>query len=245
MVVGSNPLRKVSEMIINNKLSDSNHPQVQRTALSLTESKHTEIEKIESIFNFVRDEIPFGFPPTWDALKASETIRYGMGYCTPKATLFHALCKAAEIPSRIHAGLINIDVMRGILPAFAFWFLPVAGCHVWVEIQLNNQWVSIDSYINDEIFYRHALIRLHASGNMNGYSISEEKGASSCEFNCGEKGYVQMGAVVVDHGVWNDFSDYMNSGKYLQMNTFQSLSYRYILRRMANKKVQKIRMEHV
>jgi transglutaminase-like putative cysteine protease len=49
------------------------------------------LEKIESIFYFVRDGIKFGFPPKFDEVKASQVIDYGLGYCNTKATLFLAL----------------------------------------------------------------------------------------------------------------------------------------------------------
>jgi hypothetical protein len=40
------------------------------------------------------------------------------------------------------------------------------------------------------------------------------KGPTSCEFNFGEKGFVHMGAVVEDHGAWDDFADYVASPAY-------------------------------
>ena len=92
----------------------------QAKAKEISAGKATVLEKLESLFLFVRDEDKFGFPPRWDEVKASETIRYGLGYCNTKATLFLALCKAINIPARIHTGLIDIEVMRGVLPSFIF-----------------------------------------------------------------------------------------------------------------------------
>jgi len=45
-------------------------------------------EALESIFQFVRDEILFGFPPEGDFVKASHTIERGYGQCNPISTLF-------------------------------------------------------------------------------------------------------------------------------------------------------------
>ena len=199
-------------------LADHDHPRVQGTASQLTSTKTSQMDQLEAIFDYVRDEIIFGFPPKWDQVKASETLEYQFGYCNTKATLFHALCRSAGIRSRVHAALIDINIMRGIFPGFAFPFLPETGGHSWTEVEIDGEWKPIDSYINDEIFYQKAKNLLHQSDRVTGYSISESRGASSCEFNFGEKGFMQMGAVIEDHGPWEDYSVYMASDKYPAMN---------------------------
>ena len=223
-----------------NMLSDNDHPEVQATASRLTSAKKNQTEKLESIFHFVRDEIKFGFPPVWDKVKASETLDYRLGYCNTKATLFHALCKAVGIPTRIHTSLIDIQIMRGIFPSFAFPFLPGSGGHTWTEVNIDGEWKPIDSYINDKPLYENARKRLHESGKNTSFSVSEAKGPSSCEFNFGEKGFVHMGAVVEDHGTWDDYSAYMESDKYLAMNRIQLMSYP-IIARFSNRTIEKIR----
>jgi transglutaminase-like putative cysteine protease len=134
-------------------LSDYDHPAIQAKANELISDKLTLLDKVESLFGFVRDEIRFGFPPKWDEVKASETLQYKMGYCNTKATLFLALCKATGIPARLHTGFIAIEIMRGIFPSFAFPFLPSAGGHTWMEIEIDGEWRPMDSYINDKRFY--------------------------------------------------------------------------------------------
>lgn len=221
-------------------LSDHNHSQVQSTALRLTSTKSNPQDQLEALFLFVRDEIPFGFPPKWDAVKASETLHYQLGYCNSKATLLHALCKAVGIQSRIHTGLIDIDIMRGIFPGIAFPFLPEQGGHSWIEVQIEGDWKSLDSYINDKPFYENAKKLLHESGKSTSFSISEAKGPSSCAFNFGDKGFVHMGAVVDDHGTWADFSEYMASAKYIAMSNLQMMVYP-IMARLSNRRIAKIR----
>lgn len=222
------------------KLSDDQNPSVQEKAKQLTADQVTQMEKLERIFLFVRDEIQFGFPQKWDAVKASETLEYKRGYCNTKASLMVALCKAVDIPARIHTGLINIDIMRGIFPSFVFKFLPAAGGHSWVEVKTEDGWQPIDSHINDKAFYTQALKKLEESGKTTGYSISHNKGSSSCEFNFGEKGFVHMGAVVEDQGTWDDFSDYMSSDKYIGMNGLQAMLFP-IIAKMSNRKISAIR----
>lgn len=221
-------------------LSDDQHPTIQLKAQQLTLGLVNPLDKLERIFLFVRDEILFGFPPKWDAVKASETLEYKRGYCNTKATLMVALCKAVDILARIHTGLINIEIMRGLFPSFVFLFLPAAGGHSWVEVKMDSHWQPIDSYINDKAFYTQALRKLEESGKTSAFSISHNKGPSSCEFNFGEKGFVHTGAVVEDHGVWDDFSDYMSSDKYIRMNRLQALLFPSIVK-MSNHRINKIR----
>jgi hypothetical protein len=227
-------------MNIMRKLSDCDHPAIQDKANELTFDKLTLLDKVESLFGFVRDGIRFGFTPKWDEVKASEVLGYGLGYCNTKATLFLALCQASGIPSRVHFGLIDIGIMRGILPSFAFPFLGKVGGHCWIEVQLEGQWKPIDSYINDKPFYDRAVKRLKASGLPFGYSVSFIEGKSSCEFNFGEKGFVHMGAVAQDHGVWEDPADYFASDKYPRFNAIQIMGYP-MLAVLANRNIERIR----
>jgi hypothetical protein len=227
-------------MKIFKNLSDDQHSSIEQKAQQLTSGLVNQTDKLERIFLFVRDEILFGFPSKWDAVKASETLVFKKGYCNTKATLMVALCKAAGIPARIHTGLIDINIMRGLFPSFVFLFLPAVGGHSWVEVKMDNHWLPIDSYINDKVFYTHALQKLEESGKSSAYSISHAKGISSCEFNFGEKGFVHMGAVVEDQGVWDDFSDYMSSDKYIGMNRLQSTMFPAIAR-ISNQRINKIR----
>ena len=109
-----------------------------------------------------------------------------------------------------------------------------------MEIEIEGQWKPLDSYINDKPFYEGALKRLQESGATTAFSISHAKGESSCEFNFGEKGFVHMGAIVEDHGTWDDYSEYMSSDKYFRMNRMQLMSYPLIAL-LSNRNIEKIR----
>jgi hypothetical protein len=226
------------------RLSDSDHPTLINLSARLAQGKETPLEKVKSIFHFVRDEIKFGFTPVWDEIKASEVLHYGLGYCNTKATLFVALCRVAGIPARVHFGLIDIRIMRGIMPGFVFPFLPKLGGHSWSEVQIDGQWLPVDSYINDKPFYERAVEHLKRSAQPIGYSVSYKDGRSSCEFNFGEKGFVHMGAVREDHGAWEDASDYFATDKYVRFNRLQAFAYP-LLALMSNRNVARIRQSNV
>lgn len=222
------------------RFADADDEGIQEKAAELTTGKSTPLEKLESIFNFVRDGIRFGFTPRWDEVRASEVMGYGFGYCNTKATLFLALCQASGIPARVHYGLIDVRIMRGIFPSFVLAMMPRAGGHSWIDVHLEGRWKHVDSYINDRAFYDRARRRLEASGLSFGYSVSFVDGKSSCDFNFGERGFVHMGAVVEDHGSWEDPADYFASDKYLRFNAVQKAGYPMIAM-LANRRIERIR----
>ncbi|MGD2027007.1 MAG: transglutaminase domain-containing protein, partial [Anaerolineales bacterium] len=149
--------------------------------------------------------------------------------------------RAAGIPARVHAGLIQAKIMQGIFPSFAFALVPEHVCHSWVELELDGEWKPVDSYINDRLFYQKALKKLHSSGETTSFSISESKGPSSCEFNYGDVGFVQMGAVVEDHGAWEDFSDYMATKGYIPLDAVQQFIFP-LMAWICNRNVKSIRL---
>jgi transglutaminase-like putative cysteine protease len=222
------------------RLSDSGNPLVRDKAAELTAASPTPMAKVEAIFGFVRDGIQFGFPTAWDRVKASTTLDVGLGYCNSKATLFHALCQAAGVSSRLHTGLIDIQIMRGIFPSFAFPFLPAAGGHTWMEVEVDGEWQPIDSYINDAPLYRQAVRRLTETGRTTGFSLSMATGPTSSEFNFGDRGFVHMGAVIEDHGTWDDFAAYMASDRYVPLRGWQRSLYP-MLAKLSNRNIDRIR----
>jgi hypothetical protein len=195
-------------------LADYDHPLVQETAQQITQGEKTIRGKLEKIFYYVRDDILFGFPKDGDLVKASETIELGMGQCNTKGTLFLALCKASGIPARIHFSLIDKEIQRGLFTGLRYKLMPRRLSHSWVEVKVDGTWRRLDSYINDEAYFRTAVAELKKRGWDTGYSVSCPNGACSCDFNLDEEQFVQMGAVVEDHGIWNDPADFFATDQY-------------------------------
>jgi hypothetical protein len=90
-------------------------------------------------------------------------------------------------------------------------------------VQIEGQWKSIDTFIVDKALYEGAIQKLKGSGKTMGYGVALIDGRSSCEFNFWEKGCVQMGAVLDDHGRWDDLSEYFDS-RFMKMTTTQTLA---------------------
>lgn len=66
-----------------------------------------DVEKVKSIYNFVRDEIKFGYNSS-DDIRASQVLKDGYGQCNTKSTLLMALLRAVNIPNRLHGFTINL-----------------------------------------------------------------------------------------------------------------------------------------
>ncbi len=226
------------------RLSDFEHPLIQRKAIELTQGEGTLLGKLECIFTYVRDRIKFGIPPkNWLLVKASETIGCRIGQCSAKSALFVALCKAAGIPAMVHGALIDNHILDGLGTGMGMRLLPKIGNHVYADVQINGQWKPIDTFIVDKPLYEGALRKLKGSERTMGYGVALIDGKASCEFNFGEKGFVQMGAVLGDHGRWDDLSEYFASSL-MEMTAVQVLALKFfapLISRRTNRIIETVR----
>lgn len=88
------------------KLLDYNNENIQNLIKSRNWKSLDDYQKIEKIYNFVRDEIDFGYNVR-DDIPASKILLEGFGQCNTKGILFMALLRAINIPCRIHGFTIN------------------------------------------------------------------------------------------------------------------------------------------
>jgi Transglutaminase-like superfamily len=225
-------------------LADHEHPLVRQTAQRLTAGATTVRSKLERLFYFVRDDIKFGFPAQGDLVPASETLRSGVGQCNTKGTLFLALCRAAGIPARLHFSTIKKDIQHGLFTGLAYRLMPPQISHSWLEVMVDGTWRKIDSYINDEAFYEAGKAALRARGWNTGFSIADGRGNASAAFNIDKEAFVQMDAVVGDHGVWDEPSSYYASGAYKNRPGFwRLLLYRAVIGAI-NRRIKRLRQGH-
>ncbi|MCK5200394.1 MAG: transglutaminase domain-containing protein [Spirochaetales bacterium] len=222
-------------------LADYDNELVRATAEKLAGKEVSPRKKLEKIFYFVRDEIVFAFPAKGDLVKASETIKSGKGQCNTKSALFLALCKAAGIPARIHFSLIRKEIQKGLFTGLAFRIMPDLISHSWIEVEVEGSWRRIDSFINDEDFYLAGKVKLKEQNWDTGYSIACSSSESSAAFSVDEEKFVQMDAVVDDHGYWNEPADYYTTDLYQNRPGFLTLLvYRFLIFGI-NRKVKSMR----
>ena len=186
---------------------DAAHPRIRQLAADLTRGVATPTEAAVRLHDWVRDRIPFGIPPAFYALRASEVLEAGVGYCNTKTTLFSALLRAAGVPTRTHMFDLSAEVLRGLFdPRTAFVD------HAVTEVWLDGRWIGVDSYVVDLPLARAAAARLRAEGREAGYGIhlagtSTWDGRSAARIQCVASG-AAAGWLQADHGLFADVADF-------------------------------------
>src|SRR5688572_25797388 len=119
-----------------------NHPSIQK----LIGEKHwkdlDEYNKIGEIYNFVRDDIKFGYNVR-DDISASEVLKDGYGQCNTKGALFMALLRAVGIPCRLHGFAINKRLQKGAITGLFYMLTPDKVIHSWVELYHKGKWINM------------------------------------------------------------------------------------------------------
>jgi len=197
-------------------------------------------ERIGAIYNFVRDEILFGYNVD-DSLPASRVLKDGYGQCNTKGTLFMALLRACGIPCRVHAFTIDKKMQYGAMTGFVYKNAPDNIFHSWVEVLHEGKWYNLEGLILD-----------------NGYLTSLQKKfpdctGAFCEYGVGVKDfrapvidwngndtYIQIEGINQDFGVYNNPDD-MLLEHHQETGAIKGFIYRHIGRHLMNRNVKKVR----
>jgi len=122
---------------------ESKHPRIVQLAQELCQDGSNDSEKAISLFNFVRDQIPYSvfmISMLREEFAASFTLEAGKGYCVQKAVLLCALARAANIPTRLAIAKIH----NHRVPAKLFQRLQsrVFPAHGYNQFWLDGHWVN-------------------------------------------------------------------------------------------------------
>ncbi|WP_320128754.1 transglutaminase-like domain-containing protein [uncultured Sphaerochaeta sp.] len=197
-------------------------------------------ELIEAVYNFVRDEIPYGFNNKLN-LTASQILAEGYGQCITKTTLLMALFRAVSIPCRFHGFTIDKVVQRGILKGIGYKLTPGQIYHSWVEIQFNNSWIKLEGHIVDRPY----LDKLRGMfpnymGSFYAYGIAVLNFKNPPIHWMEEHTYIQKQAIERDLGIFDSPDSFFT--KYPGATAREkSLVYRQFVQTSINKNIQKIR----
>lgn len=110
-----------------------------------------EFKCLKAIYNFVRDEILFGYNVD-DSIPASQVLSDGYGQCNTKGTLFMALLRACGIPCRVHGFTIDKKLQKGAMTGFVYKSAPKNVFHSWVEVYFEEQWYELEAFILDKAY---------------------------------------------------------------------------------------------
>jgi hypothetical protein len=146
------PLEGMEEYLSATELCDCDNIEVKNRARELTKDAATPKEAAMNIFNFVRDQILFGFN-RYDA-KASETLKGEIGFCITKSTLQVALLRAAGIPARYHQVVLSNESLKGLVPDSIYKkkVPKKIGYHSCCECYLAGRWVVCEALFDKALY---------------------------------------------------------------------------------------------
>ncbi len=142
------PLAVINKYLEATTLLNYNHPEIQKLIAERSWQALGEKEKVKQVYNFVRDEILFGYNER-DDISAALVLKDGYGQCNTKATLLMALLRAVGVPNRIHGFTINKRLQKGAVTGIWYKLAPKNILHSWVEINMNEEWYFLEGVILD------------------------------------------------------------------------------------------------
>lgn len=223
------------------KMLDYHHLSIQRLIKERKWDKEDEFVKIQKIYNFVRDEIKFGYN-TDDAIPASEVLRDGYGQCNTKGTLFMALLRAVGIPCRIHGFTIDKRLQKGAMTGLIYYLAPQNIIHSWVEVQYNGRWYNIEGFIIDREYLSKLQEKFsNCTTNFCGYGVATADFRNPQIDWHGNDTYIQKEGINQDFGIFNSPDEFF--GKYQQrLSPLKKWIFQNIARKMMNRNVENIRV---
>lgn len=222
------------------KMLNYRSAKLQNLIISRKWDKIDEYEKIKSIYEYVQNEILFGYN-CGDTLTAEEVLADGYGQCNTKATLLMALLRGVHIPCRLHGFEVSKDFQRGATTAFLSALAPERIIHTWAEVYYNSEWLALEGVITDKKYLNAVKAKYpHTTGAFWHFAIATDNfSALSIDWN-GDSTYVQSAAIVSDLGVFSSPDDFYNEHKQ-HWSKLKNFMYKNFGRKIMNRNVKKIR----
>lgn len=197
-------------------------------------------ECLKAIYNFVRDEILFGYNVD-DSILASQVLSDGYGQCNTKGMLFMALLRACGIPCRVHGFTIDKKLQKGAMTGFVYKSAPKNVFHSWVEIYFEEQWYELEAFILDKAY----LTKLQEKnsdciGAFCGYGVAVKDFKHPVIDFERNNTYIQSEGINQDFGVY-DSPDELLKEHHQEISGVKAFLYRNLGRHLMNRNVRRIR----
>lgn len=201
------------------------------------------IEKFEClkyIYNFVRDEILFGYNID-DNIPASMVLANGYGQCNTKGTLFMALLRACDIPCRVHGFTIDKRLQKGAMTGLVYKNAPQNVFHSWVEVYFEDKWYELEAFILDRAYLRKLQeIKSDCTGAFCGYGVAVKDFKNPIIDFDRNNTYIQSEGINQDFGVYDSPDDLLRE-HHQEMSEIKAFLYKNLGRHLMNRNVKKIR----
>jgi len=222
------------------KLLDFNHKSIQEIIKDKKWQNLNKIEQVKSIYNFVRDDILFGYNSS-DEIPASQVLTDGYGQCNTKATLLMALLRTVGIPNRIHGFTIDKALQKGAITGIWYKLSPQNILHSWVEVYVNDKWYFLEGVIIDKT-YLNKLQKKNANCTTSfcGYGVyTEDLQNPVIDWNLNNT-FIQEKGINQDFGLFDTPDDFYSKHSQ-KLGKVVKFMYKYFIRHLMNENVNKIR----
>ena len=197
-------------------------------------------ERLKSIYNFVRDEILFGYNID-DNISASKVLADGYGQCNTKGTLFMALLRACNIPCRVHGFTIDKELQKGAMTGIVYKNAPQNVFHSWVEVYFEDKWYELEAFILDMEYLRKLQRKnSNCTGAFCGYGVAVKDFKNPIIDFDRNNTYIQSEGINQDFGVYDSPDDLLKE-HHQEMSVIKAFLYRNLGRHLMNRNVNKIR----
>jgi len=197
---------------------------------TVEEKNLKEIELIEFLYSYVRDEIKFDFLPEVDDITAGEVFERGRGQCNNKTVLLYEMLKHFKFDARVHFSSIDKNIHRGFFPRLMLMIAPMELGHSWIDVYIDGKKIQLDGYINDKELFKGAQIINQQKKWSIGHSVAESSCGASLDFSIDNDNFVQMDGVKTDFGTTLDPLTYLRSRQNPnKINIFKKMVYRLML----------------
>lgn len=226
------------------KILDIDNPSLIKVHEKLILNNKSQKDKIKSIYNFVRDDIKFGYNEA-DNIKASKVLTDGYGQCNTKATLLMALLKLSNIEFRIHGFLIDKRLQYGAITGLFYLLAPKYIIHSWVEVKVEGEWLNLEGFILDSLYLNSLLTYFpNNQDSLCGYGVATNKFQTpEIQWDGHNSTYIQQKGIVKDLGLFSGPDEFYE--KYgVNLRGGIRLLYKYFIRHIMNRNISKIRSKH-
>lgn len=222
------------------KMLDYENENIQKLIQKKGWNKMPEFERIKAIYNYIRDDILFGYN-TDDSIPASKVLKDGYGQCNTKGTLFMALLRACGIPCRVHGFTIDKELQKGAMTGIVYKNAPRNVFHSWVEVYLEGTWYELEAFIIDKAYLTSLQQKNSACmGAFCGYGVAVTDFRNPViEFDRNNT-YIQSEGINQDFGVY-DCPDDLLKEHHQEMSALKAFAYKHLGRHLMNINVKRVR----
>lgn len=224
-------------------LLDASHPLLAELVEARGWKSLGPYEAIGAIYDFVRNEIPFGYNAS-DDLPASAVLADGYGQCNTKGTLMMALLRSVGIQCRFHGFTIKKSLQRGAITGIAYRLAPAQIIHSWVEVLHEGEWINLEGFILDRGYLDGVRCLFpEAEGPFCAYAVGTPDFQSPAVDWNGSDTHIQKTGIVHDFGTF-DSPDAFYAEHGANLSGLRRVFYEHFFRHLINANVARIRSQN-